>query len=421
MKKLLPTFLVCLGLLNSCNPITRENNLAPTQTAQVEWSCISTFDDFLYQMVKISRGDELYHLPTISPSSPWELNTEIPESLLNNIPQGMVRTNIELTRTYSGQTELWIRSGSNIIKHNIETDDFSIISAFPYDKNGKSYEDVLVRDLFEIATGKVIGVNYPANYDTVWKEAIPLFSIYNETENKLEFHDIGLKYRDQQIGFGYVGMIPRYGVIISKSNNLIWIYQQQDGLYSYNQINSELLHYETSFDGIVQRMVASQEGFLLFSQQIEESLALSPGELVKYYPSSQTTEEINVPSLYWADYGTLLYTNSGDLWIGIHGYLSKEGSWVLKSPNRLAYKNLGATSETYNWQQPKLLFQSSNGYLWYTNKKWDGLGVDGSAWYDPVSETGCWFTTESGNIVEDGQKNLWMVVGEKIYKYALTQ
>lgn len=422
MKRTLLFSTILFSLFVSCNPIAGSNDAIPLQSNHDEWSCIGTFNVFLYQMVKIDRNDERFNLSTIYPSSPWELSVEIPESVFNIISNGVItRTNIQLTRIYSGQTELWIRSGENIIKHYVGTDDFTIISTSPYDKSRKIYAGVEVRDLFETPTGKIVGVNYPDTYQTALQEVIPLFSIYNDVENIFEFYDIGLEYRPGQIGFGYVGMIPRNGVIISKNDNLIWIYQQQDGLYSYDPAVSELRHYETSFDGVVQRMVASQEEFILFSQKEEESWKLSPGELVKYYPLSQTTEEVNVPLFRWPDYGTLLFTNSGDLWIGIHGYMSKNGSWRLKSPNRLTYLNLGADSDTYNWQQPDLLFQSSNGYLWYTNEVWDGVGVDGSAWYDPVTETGCWFTTESGNIVEDGRKNLWMTIGDKIYKYALSQ
>lgn len=411
MKNKILIFTTCLSILTSCDPITQENGLAATQD---KWSCISKFDDFLYQMVKIDRNDERFDLPIAYPSSPWELHTEIPKSVSDSS-----WTNIELARTYSGQTELWIRSRENIIKHSVGTEDFSIIPISPFDKSGEIYKDVEVRGLFEATTGNIIGVNLPKNYKTVWQKKIPLLSIYNEIENKFEFYDIGLEFREKQVGFGSVGMIPRDGVIITQSDGLIWIYQQQDGLYSYNPSSSELKHYKTSFDGVIQRMIASKEGYLLFSQKKEEGWKLSSGELVKYYPASQTTENIRVPFPRWPDYGSLLYTVSGDLWIGIHGYLSKDGSWILQSPDRLAYINLGASSESYNWAHPKLLFQSSNGYLWYTNKTGDALGVDGSAWYDPISEQGCWFTTESGNIVEDGQKSLWMAIDKKIYKYVL--
>ena len=417
MNKRIILIVICFGLLTSFTSIQKESSPVPTQTAQAEWSCISTFDDYLYQMVRIDRfKDERYDLPTIYPSSPWKLYAEIPEMFYkNNNPQ------IELTRVYGGKTELWIRSGYNLIKHNIKTGDFSFISDFPYDEYGKNYEDVVVRDLFEISIGMIVGVNYPVDYDTVWQEAVPLFSIFNDLENKFEFYDIGLEYLADQIYPGSVGMIYRNGVLISESYNLIWIYQEHDGLYSYNPKNSKLRHYETAFEGVVQRMVTSQEGFLLFSQKREPSWELSPGDLLKYYPESQTMEEISISTSPWADNGNLLYTNSGDLWIGIHGYLSKDGSWVVKNPDMPAHIDLGRTGETYNWQQPDLLFQSSNGYLWYTNNKWDSIGVNGSAWYDPILEKGCWFTTEPGNILEDDLGNLWMVTGNKIFTVPISQ
>lgn len=423
MKKHFLIFVVCLQLLlASCSPISQENNADAMATDQDEWQCIGTVDDFLYQMAKITRNDELYSLSDIYPSAPWELSAEIPETVYEEISNGLVtRVNIELVREYSGQTELWLRSDDKIIKHNAGTENFSIISPFPYDQSGKTYLNVIVRDLFEISTGEIIGVNYPQNNNTEWDQPIPVFSKYNEFENRFEFYDIGLPYWVDGAGYGNLSMSPQDDVIISKSDEVIWIYQQQDGLYSYNPMDAELKHYETSFDGIVQSMVPSPDGFLLFYQEKQASWKLLPGELAKYYPDLNTVEKIRVPLFRWPDYGTWLYTDSGDLWIGIHGYLSKDGTWVLKNPNRLKYIHLGLNTESYNWAHPKLIFQSSNGYLWYTNENQDFLGVDGSAWYDPTSDKGCWFTTGSGNIVEDNLKNLWMAIGDKIYKYSVSE
>ena len=42
-------------------------------------------------------------------------------------------------------------------------------------------------------------------------------------------------------------MIPRDGVILANDKNTIWIYQQQDGLYNYDPLNSMLRHYEIPF------------------------------------------------------------------------------------------------------------------------------------------------------------------------------
>lgn len=421
MKKRILIFLACLIPLTSCKLNAQESNHGSPQLTQEvsnEWNCIFSFESFVYQMVEREKTFREDIKLNIYPDSPWQLFTEIPENI--PVKYGM---DIELTSNHSGKTELWIRADSfNIIRYIVDSNTYSSFSAFPQDNNGDVYKNIVVQDLFEIETGKIIGINYPINYNTdfvEWNETIPLFSIYNEKENTFEFYDIGIKNIS---GSNYIETLKQIGVI-AHNKNLIWIFQQQAGLYSYDTRTGNLKFYETSFEGNIQRILVSQDGFLLFKQEKgvppTSFWELSSGELVKYYPKSQITEEIDVPELPWAGFGNMLYTKSGDLWIGFHGYLSKNGSWILKNPYRTAYLNLGDSSITYNWNQPDLLFQSSNGYLWYTNEMVDAPGVAGTAWYDPVTEKGCWFTTESGNIVEDSYNNLWMVTGRKIYKYAL--
>ena len=233
---------------------------------------------------------------------------------------------------------------------------------------------------------------------------------------------MGLKFRLSSTKFEWVGMIPRDGVIVTANQNMVWVYHQEDGLFSYNPQDSILKHHRIPLDGIVQRLALSPDGNLLLSQEMEGSnWTLTPGELILYNPQSSQHQKLNVPLFRWPDYGTLLYTDSGDLWIGIHGYLAQDGSWVLKNPKRYRYTNLGFSPQSYNWVHPKLLFQSSNGYLWYTAYSGDLLGVHGTAWYDPKTDTGCWFTTESGNIFEDINHTLWLLAGKRIYKYNLAE
>jgi len=417
MNKLILTLLGLSALINACAPSSSENDLSINQSSIERWNCIDTSTDFLYQMTEIDRSDSRYELSDIYPSQPWEMVTEIPKPLFDATTSRLV--NVELARKNTEKTELWIRKGQDLIRYKTDTKDFSSISPFPHDKNGKAYEDAYVAGLFETIGGSIVGINYPLENDAVWENELPLFSIYNEIDNSFQFYDTGLSYESKDIEFGWVGMVPREGVLVKEYKGVIWIFQQQDGLYSYNPQSSELHHYKTSFDGIVQRMAISPDGLILFSQEREGSWELEPGELVQYEPVSQTSRELSVPFFHWPDYGTLLYTYSGDLWIGIHGYLSEDDDWVLKSPNRFVYTNLGLDSERFNWSHPELIFQSSNGYLWYSNSRWDSLGVSGAAWYDPESETTCWFTTEPGNIVEDDQRILWMVIDNKIYKYEL--
>jgi hypothetical protein len=430
MKRQLLSLALCLGFIFSLEPVNVGINQPSHLVAEGDWNCISTFEDFLYQMVRIDFYD--YDSPFNPPPFPWEMRTEIPEWVLNEIINTNNRdgiawwtANLDLARTISEHTELWIHLDRHYIRYNTGSDVFSVFSTSPYDKNGKIYRDVQVKDLFETVTGQIFGVNYPEGYDTVWLQEVPLFSVFNEVEDRFEFYDVGLNFSAEEVGWGYVEMTGRYGVIISHSSSVIWIYQQQDGLFSYNLHDFKLRHYETSFDGIVEKMISTPIGFLIFGQHRGDthkmSTLLNAGELLRYYPASQHTEEVAIPSTPWPDYGTLIYTDSGNLWIGIHGYLTKEGSWILKNPDSTTYIDLGRTSLSYNWAQPDLLFQSSNGYLWFTNDRGDTLGIEGTAWYDTETEKGCWFTTEPSSIVEDGEGNLWMLIEEKIYKYSLSE
>jgi hypothetical protein len=379
-----------------------------------EWQCISSADVFLYQMIYTRRSASSFY-----PREPWEEQSEIPISTYSNAMLDEKKSDLQMVRTIEENNEFWIQSGSAFIQFTPAINEINIIPFSPFDENGKPHEEIVVKNIFETTHGKILGINYPDDYHTNWNQAYPLFSIYNETKKAFTFYDMGLSYTSEEIKFEYEGITPRYGVIISRVDDLIWIYQQEDGLYRYDPDALSINHYETNFDGVVQTVLATHENFLWIGQEIDGEWLLTPGEVLKYYPDTQITEEIHVPFFRWPDYGNWIYTNSGDLWIGIHGYYSHEGKWVLKNPNRFAYTNLGTDSHTYNWQHPDLIYQSSNGYLWYKNIVGDGLGADGLAWLDPETNTGCWFTTEPANIVEDQNQTLWMVIGNRVYKYKI--
>jgi hypothetical protein len=44
---------------------------------------------------------------------------------------------------------------------------------------------------------------------------------------------------------------------------------------------------------------------------------------------------------------------------------------------------------------------------------------EGTAWYDPEAGKGCLFTNLASYIVEDANKQLWMVADGKLYRYPL--
>lgn len=387
-----------------------------------DWVCINNIHDFLFQMTGIARSDPRYKMQyegvLIYPPEPWLEFGELPssfENLNDEYGDGYV---VELARKNS---DIWIRTNSkSLIILAVADETYSVLSSHPIDKSGYVYADVYVKDVFEFANGDVLGMNYPFGYHTVWETALPLFSTYNEENHTFEFLDIGLDFTAEEISFSWDGLIPRRGAIVTYNENELWIYQQKHGLYRFDTTTDELIHFDIDNDQNIQTIDPSPGGKLLFRREEKSGWELYPGELLLYDPITQTHEEVNVPDPHWPDYGKLLYTQSGDLWLGIHGYRSKDGEWNLQNPRRKAYIDLGRSTGRFNWSHPNLMLQSSNGYLWYSNNSGDFLGVDGTAWYDPNSRTGCWFTTEYGNVVEDHHDNLWMITRNIIYRLPLS-
>ena len=203
-------------------------------------------------------------------------------------------------------------------------------------------------------------------------------------------------------------------------NSIIWIVHWREVLYSYDPTQGESNHYEILLDTMVHDMEVSPSGIIYFKLLSHWSdFDLSPGELFKFNPRTDKLSEIETPLMPWPNFGKLLSTENGTLWIGIHGYQLKDGSWHLNNPRPRAYINRGQSTERYNWDQPDLIMQSSNGYLWYTNYSYDTLSVNGSAWYNPKTDNGCWFSSYGKKMAEDSNKTLWMVFNGKLFRFKL--
>ena len=386
-----------------------------------DWACINNYHDFIYQMTNIRKSGPRYEMQFIEgaiyPSDPWKKFEKIPRTfdyLNGGHGYGYY---VELA---TKDSEIWIRTNNkSLIILGTPEHEYTLVSPHPIDQSGKVYDDVYISDIVELSNGNVIGINYPIAHDTTWETTLPLFSVYKDSNHTFEFLDIGLNFSANDIAFGWDGLIPRRGAIYTHTNKYIWIYQQHHGLYRLEISNTELSKLDFKNDQIIQSITTTPDGKLLFRGEKQSGWELLPGELRLYDPETNNSKDIEVPYPYWPDYGKLLYTQAGNLWFGIHGYRSIEGDWVLNNPRRKAYVNLGQSSERFNWSQPDLVFQSSNGYLWYSNNTGDFLGIEGAAWYDPKSKAGCWFTTEYGNIIEDYDNNLWMIADNVVYRLSL--
>jgi hypothetical protein len=141
--------------------------------------------------------------------------------------------------------------------------------------------------------------------------------------------------------------------------------------------------------------------------------------LFKFLPDKGDTLLIEYPEhvANWPLASGLLVDHTGQLWLGAIGYRDLEGNWNLMYRPYLNtyFDNLGQ----YMYAAPQILFESSDGKLWY-NKYLDSAGyAEGTAWYDPATDTGCMFTNQSTNVVEDDEQQVWMVVNGILCKYLL--
>jgi streptogramin lyase len=111
----------------------------------------------------------------------------------------------------------------------------------------------------------------------------------------------------------------------------------------------------------------------------------------------------------------LYYDKEKHLWIDDRGWvdLSGEGRplWhtIVRSP--VFIDDYASPENQYYWSRPYALYESSNGWYWFT-----AMGI---VRLDPVKGDWCLFTTGTSPVVEDDQHNIWIVVSNKLYKYHL--
>lgn len=139
--------------------------------------------------------------------------------------------------------------------------------------------------------------------------------------------------------------------------------------------------------------------------------------LFQFFPETGEIIALDVPRDPWGFSGGMLVDHKGRLHIGAMGYMEIDGGLHLLHHDALrAWEN---RSEFLYWSLPTLIFESSNGLLWYAeDHDMSGVG-EGTAWYDPEIGKGCLFTNLASYVVEDANKQLWMVADGKLYRYPL--
>lgn len=204
--------------------------------------------------------------------------------------------------------------------------------------------------------------------------------------------------------------------IAEDQSDLLW-FIASDTLYSFDlSARKSQAHYShASADGPV---AVGTDGSIWFVEFSEDRLVRYDPSLqqVRYYEAHQTWFEGNMLpfDIYSAD--GLYFDRSGKLWLNSDGWLDfSNGDWpvwyqIIDSPLFITDDSLPYSE--YRLYRPYINFQSSNGWYWFTT--WNGiirLDLQAGKW--------CLVTTYRSNVVEDGNRNLWVAVSGHLYKYDL--
>jgi hypothetical protein len=343
-------------------------------------------------------------IPVILPGPPWQVEAVIPSAGQNSYHWPI------LARTNQGEQEIWIRSASS----------YTLGRKFRiYRPASQSWEDVsmaihdtnllVVGDLFLTSDGAVWG-RIESWYKYPVPSSAPVLSRFNESSRQFEavFGNVEISIEEEENP-------PYPPAIVVDKQDIFWLFVGRDGIYRYDpktgiadrqaDLPDPRIYYLQATPGL--------DGTIYFAAVYPY---LADGPLFQFTPATGKVIPIKIPEGPWSLTG-LLVDHKGRLWLGPSGYLdTTSGRWRLIHPIiQQVFKNPGHPS----WIRPQLIFESSNGLLWYIKDLDMERRGEGTAWYNPRTGRGCLFTNLASNIVEDGERQLWMIAEGKLYRYPL--
>jgi len=383
--------------------------------------CISSFENFAFE----NPEDRKAISEDIFPLYPWKLET----SLLN-ISDTFMASFWPVASRYKGeQSELWIssllRMKINDVSPNTkpfeETREFLVY--FPATGDWQTIPNEIdetgfyVGDLFVTKDGTIWGQNLWgqafSDPDSM-PESIPTLSIFNEKTRKFEIVGdmMGLsRNRNEDTVF-------KFPKILKDDQDVFWFFIIDDGIYRFDPAAPKAVKYaDLPFSGLLNLEVAlSKDGSIFLQTDIyDPSGATHEVELYQFDPKTKDIVKQEIPEQLRSHPTSMFVDHLGRLWFGAVSYREPDGAWNFVPAQPDEY--FSRPKYIFGWG-PGIMMESSNGFLWFYRST-DAMLVDGTAWYDPNTNTGCQFTTIPGNIIEDSENVLWMMANEKLYKYEL--
>lgn len=369
-----------------------------TQSQDVQnLNCIHSFNRFAYEGPR-DPNEEVY-----LPQAPWEVVTD---GLQTMKEKEYFILDVALTRDNDLSQEIWLKIASQSdrkwLVYTPQTHEAKFIPVEIQVAN------VAVHDVYVDNKGVIWGALAPSSSSKA--TTLPVLSVFNESQQQFELIDEMFN----------VPINSNTTIVQSYDKNVIWVVVGNDALYAFDtdtrtiQKKSGLLNINPIY------ATSAHDGSLYFSTRLGNPTvpgysSLKQEKIYQFSPEANELIQVTIPD-EWPIYRGLLSDSEGRLWLGSIGFRDTNGRWNLLYPNSERFFKYPLTLAS---TLPTLLFESSDGRLWYTNW-WDGgIWYQGTAWYDPSTRSGCMITNLVGSILEDTDRNLWMAVNGSLYRYAL--
>lgn len=397
-----PVFTKTQPFLTSTNKLaaTKERHSIPSQIPDSE--CLAPLVNFSFPVGTIHDLGNVVLRPDTLPSNGWQAQIDIPlsSSWLRQSDIGIV------------DDEIWIldnghnRPGvSKVILYTPTNNQIRIIQ-------GDSRNPVF--DIERLLVTK---------NGSVWKfgntQQSLLISKYKSSDNEFQL----IKKQDE-IAQKFIHIMD----VKEDPLGYIWILERQTGLYRFDPqtnsvdfllpiANEPAFGHIVPVEGSIWILVASKPD----SHQAKLQRYFPETNELKNFegtPSISPSDE-NLPNLSISSVMPLFLDESNRLWVGNAGWLNNPDStipsWNRILPNPIFINAYLDGVGGFFVVDPQGMSQSSDGMFWF----W-ALGF-GTVRLNPEIGEWCLFTTYSSPVVEDSNHNLWMVAGNKLYKYQLPQ
>jgi hypothetical protein len=371
--------------------ITQSPSATPSENSS---ECLLPIKEFEYQLGGEPPVDELPEPEKVLPLKGWQK--------IENVPKA---SSLRLIQTINNKTIFWIRKSSGgFIKFQFINNDW---------KNG-----VLI-------DGPAAG-NYYLFIDrenNVWStrvfrlnknEELPeaLINRYNEKTNQWEPITLELDNQDN-LGIRNVEV---------DEQGTIWFLITDEINYSLYSLNPKTMMMEQHLQDYVLHppFIISNNTIYIFANSIREDVA--PGySLLKYAIDSREITFYYIPAEFYC-YSfipdstgclpdTLFVDNNQRVWLGARGWLdlskSETYDWhvIVKNP---VFVDVFPGAGKWVWGEPRILFQSSDGLIWFSSLR-------GPGWVDPVEGKWCVVTSYESNVLADSYGNIWLLAGNWLY------